>query len=70
MTQKIRYTTTISPETIEQMKQIGEVNRWDGNDVIEVAIQGLHARIFNSPNPLVSVEEVSRIANPQPQFVE
>lgn len=66
MAQKIRYQTTLSQETIEQMRQIGTVNRWNDNDCIEVAIQSLHSRIFNSPNPVVTIEQVTEIANVQP----
>jgi hypothetical protein len=66
MAQKIRYMTTLTPETIERMKQIGKANRWNDNDCIEVAIQSLHSRIFNSPNPVVTIEQVTEIANVQP----
>jgi len=63
MAQKVKYTTTLTPEAIDQIKQIGQVNRWNDNDVIEVAVQGLHSRIFNSQNPLVTVEQVAQVAN-------
>lgn len=70
MAQKIRYMTTLTTETIDLIKQVGQVNRWNDNDVIEVAVQALHARIFNQPNPLLNVEQVTEIANQQPVTVE
>lgn len=70
MAQKIPYTTTLTLETIDQIRSIGNVNRWNQNDVIEVAVQALHARIFSGPNPLLNIEQVTEIANQQAVTVE
>jgi hypothetical protein len=47
-----QYGTTLSLKTIDQLKEIAELNRWNDNVVIEVAIERYHNELtgrFSAP---------------------